>query len=241
MTTTTQTTGYVPFSQIQSRDDELYQEWKKTGSKEAMSKLVDQLSPLIYSEVQRASGSLPPTALAAEAKKWTIVAIKNYDPTKGAMLSTHVTNYLQKVRRMNYKYQNAVRLPENLQLKYHEYNKHLTQLTEQLNRDPSDEELAHALGWKKSHVVKFKNSLYSDLIESASERPLEATQFNTQTLMMEHIVANLTPDEKFIFDNHDKFSSTEMAAKMKVNLNRYNYLKKKLIDKVRALTTDFGG
>jgi DNA-directed RNA polymerase specialized sigma subunit len=227
-------------TETRSKDLELWEAWKKTGSKKDLSNLLDQLSGVIYSEVHRASGSLPTTALTMEAKNWAYKAIQTYDPSKGTSLSTHVMNYLPKVRRMNYKYQNAVRLPENLQLKYHEYNRHLTQLTDELNRDPTDEELAKRIGWSKPQVVKFKNSLYSDLIESASERPAEFTQFNQGSILMAHIMDSLSPEEKFIFDNAKTMSSTEVAAKLGVNLNRYNYLKKKLIDKVAVMKQEVG-
>ena len=190
--------------------------------------------------MSRASGSLPTSALAGEAKKWTIKAIKSYDPSKGTTLSTHVMNYLPKVRRMNYKYQNAVRLPENMQLKYHEYNRALTDLTDQLSRDPTPEELAHKLGWSKGHTIKFRDSLFADLIESQSERPTEYTHFNDNAILMEHLRASLTPDELFILDNAGVLSVADMCKKLGVNLNRYNYLKKKAVDKIANIKHEIG-
>lgn len=228
------------FNDRKQKDHELWQQWKDTGSKQAMGQLIEQLSPVIYSEVRSQSGTLPTAALAAEAKKWAIKAIHTYDPDKGTALSTHVMNYLPKVRRMNYKFQNAVRLPENMQLKYHEYNRAVQDLTDELNRDPSDHELAHKLGWSKPHVVKFKNSLFADLIESASARPAEFTQFDDNSILMEHLRNSLTPDELYILDNSKKVSATEMAAKLNVNINRLNYLKAKLKDKIRQLQIEIG-
>lgn len=228
------------YNDAKQKDLEDWQEWKKTGSKKALNKLMTRLDPVTYSEVHRASGTLPTTALALEARNWTYKAIQSYDPTKGTALATHVQNYLPKVRRMNYKYQNAVRLPENMQLKYHEYNRQLAQLTEELNREPTDPELAHRLGWTKPQVVKFKNSLFADHIESASERPAEFTQFNDRAILMEHILGQLSPEERFILDNHGTMSATEVSSKLGVNINRYNYLKKKLTDKIAAMKHDSG-
>lgn len=222
------------------KDRELFDSWKATGDKRHLGQLIDQLSPIIYKEVNRASGSLPTAALSAEAKKWTINAIKTYDPAKGTLLSTHVMNYLPKIRRMNYKFQNAVRLPENLQLKFHEYNKAVTDLTDQLNRDPTDDEVAKSIGWTKGQVFKFKNSLYADLVESANERPSEYSHFNENALLMDYMISQLSPDEKFIFDNAKVLSSTEIAAKLGVNINRYNYLKTKLIEKIKKIQQDIG-
>lgn len=228
------------FSNVKRKDQEAYEQWKTTGSKRDLGVLMDQLSPVIYHEVSRASGSLPVTALSAEAKKWTWKAIQTYDPAKGTAISTHVMNYLPKVRRLNYKFQNAVRLPENLQLKFHEYNHALVMLTDELNREPTDDELARKLGWSKPQTVKFKNSLYSDHIESGSERPAEFTRFNEDAFFMEHLMSQLTEQERIIFDNVKQVSSSDLAQKLGVNLNRLNYLKSKLIDKIQTLQRQAG-
>jgi DNA-directed RNA polymerase specialized sigma subunit len=221
-------------------DQELYNQWKATGSKKHLGALVEHLGGLIFSEVRRASGSLPTSALTSEARKWAIKGIQTYDPSKGTALSTHVVNYLPKTRRMNYKFQNLVRLPENLQLRFHDYNMALTMLTEELNREPTDEELAHKLGWSKPQTVKFKNSLYADLIESSSAKASEYTHFNENALLMEHLMTQLDPQEKFILENSKVISSTDLAKKLNVNLNRLNYLKAKLAEKIKDIKQDSG-
>jgi DNA-directed RNA polymerase specialized sigma subunit len=227
-------------SAAKAKDVELWKQWKETGSKEHLGQLVKQLSPVIYSEVNRVSGTLPPSALSAEAKKWAIKALHTYDPVRGTALSTHVMNYLPKVRRLNYKYQNAVRLPEDMHLKFHEYDRTAGQLADQLNRDPTDDELAKALGWTKGKTVKFKSSLYADLIESSSERPSEFTEFNDNAILMQHILGQLTTEERFILDHTKDMSAGDIAKKLGVNINRYNYLKKKLTDKIYKIKVDIG-
>lgn len=223
-----------------AQDLALFHKWKASGSREDMGKLVNQLSPFIYKEVSRASGSLPTAALNAEAKKWTIKAIQTFEPERGFALSTHVMNYLPKVRRLNYKYQNAVRLPENMQLQFHEYNKSLAQLSDELNREPTEEEMSKHLGWSKAYVVKFKGSLYADLLEGASEKPAELTQYSDNSILFKHLLEQLTPQEKMIWDLNKEISSTELAAKLGVNINRLNYLKDSLKKKVLKLKTELG-
>jgi DNA-directed RNA polymerase specialized sigma subunit len=226
------------FVDHRAKDQELFAKWQATGSKKDLGALVSQLHPIIYSEVYRARGTLPPAALAAEATKWAVKGIQTYDPSKGTILSTHVTNYLQKVRRMNYKYQNAVRLPENMQLKYHEYNRSLTQLTDELNRDPTDDELAARLGWSKAHTTKFKSRLYADLTESGSDKPVEVSHFNDRSILMQHLLSTLSAEEKTILNASKNMSSTQLAEKLGVNVNRLNYLKKKLVVKIQQAKDD---
>ena len=230
----------INLADTRTKDMVVWQQWKDSGSKQHLGQLIQQLSPLVYHEVQRASGSLPTSALAAEAKKWTIKAVQTYDPSKGTTLSTHVMNYLPKVRRMNYKYQNAVRLPENMQLKFHEYNKALNDLTEELSREPSPEELSKRLGWSKPHVVKFAGSLYSDMIESQNERPSEYTQFNENSILLDHLRQQLSEKETFMLDHAADMSVKEMCDHLGVNVNRYNYLRRKLIDKISGIKREIG-
>ena len=211
-----------------------YQNWKNSGSKEDLGKLLKSLAPVIYQEVSRQSGTLPPAALAGQANKWAIKAIKTYDPTRNVALATHVTGYLRKIRRLNYTFQNAARLPENLQLKFSEYTTTQNRLENLLNREPTDEELAAELGWTKPQVIRFKGSLYQDLSESGSAKPAEVSRFNTSGLVMSHVMENLTPEEKFLLERSDA-PAKDLCAKLNINQARLSYLKSKLIKKVSGL------
>ena len=186
------------FKKAKAQDIDLYHRWKQEGDKASLGALMKQLNPIVYSEVRRTSGTLPEAALSAEAKKWTIRALNTYDPTKGVALSTHVMNYLPKVRRLNYKYQNSARLPENLQLQFTEFKNAASHLETTLNREPTDEELAKELGWSKPAVTRFRGSLYEDLVESGSQRPHETSQFNSNKFLMDHLMSTLDDQEKII-------------------------------------------
>jgi DNA-directed RNA polymerase specialized sigma subunit len=147
-------------------------------------------------------------------------------------------NYLPKIRRLNYKFQNSARLPENLQLEYTNFTTGVSHLEETLGREPNDEEIAKHLGWSKPLVTKFKGSLYSDLVESASQRPSEVTQFNSNRFLMDHIMSQLDAQEKFILLESNDMPAQQAANKLGVSLSRWNYLKSKLKDKLLAIKTE---
>lgn len=223
-----------------NKDLELFHEWKNTGSKRALTNLIGQLEPVINKEVMRATGALPIAALRAEALSWTVKALNTYDPGRGVLISTHVSNYLPKIRRVNYKFQNAARLPENLQRSYRDYRSARDELTEQLNRDPTDKEVGAHIGWTEKQTTKFRNMLFDDLIESNAARESAYKEFNSQSIFMEHLQSQFTPEEKMIFEHHKDLSSAQMAEKLGVNVNRYNYLKSKLVDKIKNLKMEAG-
>lgn len=232
----------VPFDYkaAKQKDLDLFNQWKTSGDKKALGQLITQLHPVIFSEVRRQAGTLPESALSAEAKKWALKAIQTFDPTKGVALSTHVMNYLPKVRRLNYKFQNAARLPENLQLQFSEFKNTISHLTETLNREPTDDEIAKELGWSRGAVIKFKGSLYEDLVESSTQRPFETAQFNSNSLLLNHILSKLDTQERLILDNSGVLSSQELATKLGVNISRLNYLKSKLKEKIQGMKNEIG-
>lgn len=231
---------FFDFKKAKTQDTDLYIKWKNEGDKASLGHLIKQLSPLIYSEVRRTSGTLPEAALSAEAKKWTIKALNTYDITKGVALSTHVMNYLPKVRRLNYKYQNSARLPENLQLQYTEFKNAASHLETILNREPNDEELAKELGWSKPAVTRFKSSLYEDLIESGTQRPHETSQFNSNKLLMDHLMASLDDQEKQLLLQPTGMSAQQLATNLGITISRLNYLKSKLKTKIHNIKLEIG-
>jgi DNA-directed RNA polymerase specialized sigma subunit len=225
-------------SEAKQKDIASFNTWKTTGDKAALGALMKQLHPIIYSQVERVSGTLPKAALSAEAKNWTLKAIESYDPTKGASLSTHVLNYLPKIRRLNYKFQNSARLPENLQLQYSNFSNATANLQETLGREPNDAEIAEHLGWSKPLVTRFKGSLYEDLVESVSQRPQEVSQYNENKFLMDHILSQLNEQEKFILLNSPNMTAQQAADHIGVNLSRWNYLKGLLTNKIRKMKSE---
>lgn len=222
------------------KDMELYNQWKNNPNKYTMTTLVNHLAPLIHTEVNRAVGTLPTSALMAEGKIHAIGAIKTFDPTKGFALSTHVMSRLRKVRRMNAKYQNAARMPENLKYEVTPYRRTKDLMTEELNREPTDDEIAHRMGISRGEVIRLKQYVYEDLIESSEARAPETKRFSDEDLLLQEILSRLSPEEKIIFEMKGKIPAPELAKKLGVNTNRLNYLQSKLVDKLRKAKLEVG-
>lgn len=230
---------------VKKKDLELYHKWKLSQSKVDLSNLLHSLNPLIQKEVSRASGSLPKAALEAEAKKWAVEAIKKFDPNAGVLLSTFVTSYLQKVRRLNYDNQNMVRIPESRQLEYGEFTKKVEYLRDSLNREPHDHEIAAEMGWKPFEVKKFKGMLFEDHYESGNEKPVEAAKYDFERTKFDYIMEQLDEQEKIIMHNlmHEdgkRMNATQLADKLGVNQNRLSYLKTKLKKKIKGFQQELG-
>ena len=231
----------IDYAAFKKKDQELYDIWAKTKSREDLSRLVNSLMPIAGKEIQRASGTLPQSALTSEAKKWVIQAIKTYQPGRGAVLSTHVTNYLQKVRRLNYTYQKVARLPESRQLQFTEFNNAKTWLEETLGREPTEEELAAKLGWSKKQTVKFREMMFRDWGTTGASLDSPYHEYDTTPAFMKELRSLLTEQEAKLMDlilGDEKASNAELARKMNTSTSMVSVLKasiKKKTEKVKHL------
>lgn len=215
-----------------SKDLVLYNAWNEDKSKENLSKLIEHLHPIIFAQVNRQGGSVAKAALVGTGRVWAAKAIKTYDPSKGSALSTHVANYIQRIKRLNYKYRGAARLPENKEREFGAYDRARANLEEELSRDPTPDEIGKVLGWSKGRVVKFQKLVFKDYVESGIEQPSQYEAFSYRPMLMDTILNRLTPDERTIFDNKGIIPAPQLAAKLGVDVNRLNYLQRKLVTKI---------
>ena len=181
-------------------DDELYRTWKRTGMPNDLEALVKNLEPLIYSEVGRRAGTLSRDLLAIQAKKLAVEAIKSYNPNVGVKISTHVTNQLQKLSRVNYAHQNAARIPEHSMLQFHSVNIATEDFKADNGREPSTEELADAMGWSHKKLEQFRTQFgRSELLESI-DTPGDLFVAETHDPRINYVYTTLTPRQQRIFD-----------------------------------------
>ena len=220
-----------------------YNRYKETGSIRDRTRTVMALKPVLFKKHQQLAGSLPDSALGAEITKHAINAIDNYDPTRGAKLSTHVFNHIAQASRLNYTYQNVVRMSEDKQQgKFKHYKKALDDLNSELSREPTDLELAERLNWTVKDVDNLKSGLFSDIFESRQEVANEASKFSDDKTLMNHIMSGLDATEtKFFKDKTSGMSQTEMSTRHNMDVNKLNYTGRKLADKVRALKEAYDG
>lgn len=226
------------------KEMEHYNNYKQTGDLRDRTKTLMALQPVLFKKHQQLAGSLPDSALKAEIAKHAINGIETYDPTKGAKLSTHVFNHVAQASRMNYTYQNVVRMSEDKQQgKFKHYKKALDDLSSELNRDPTDKEIAQRLGWTEKEISDLKSGLFSDIFESRQEVADERSQFSDDAIKMNYIMDNLNSEEKRFFRDKAVYglSQSEMTKRHNMDVNKLNYTGRKLTDKVRNLLEKYDG
>ena len=151
------------------QDIDLWQKWHQGGrNPEDLEPLIDRFEPIITSKMKQWK---PPMAqeeaFRTELRKHTVKALHTYDPNRGTAVSTHVVSRLPAAIRWGNVHANTAYIPEGK-------TKHIgpllamqDDLREELGRDPTHEELAHATGISLKHVQKTMGALRKDVLSSS--------------------------------------------------------------------------
>ncbi len=216
-------------------DDELYKQWKRTGASQDLSALVKNLEPLIQAEVNRRAGSLSRALLVVQAKKLTVDAIKSFNPSMGVKISTHVTNQLQKLSRVNYAHKDAARIPEHSHLQYHSVNIANEDFKAEHGREPSTEELADALRWSPKKLEQFQTQFgRAEFLEHAKESPGDLFIAATHDPRIDYVYSTLSPRQQQIFEyttgyhGKPRLKNPQLLTKLGITQGVLSYEKTKI-------------
>lgn len=194
-----------------SRDLELWNAWQKTKSPIDLEKLLHELDPLIQAEVNRRAGTLARPMLVSQAKKLTVRALKSYEPNRKppVKISTHVTNQLQKLSRVNYAHQNIARVPEHSMLQFGSVAAAVEDFKIDHGRDPSTLELADTLGWSSRKITQFQKSFgRQELIESG-EVPAGMFVAADHDPHITYVYHSMSPRQQKIFEHTTGYGGTK--------------------------------
>lgn len=188
------------------KQEQLWLDWQHNKTPENMGRLIDAFQPMIRSHISGLHNrTLPPSALEAEAALQARQAFETYNPRRGAALSTHVGNRLQKVNRFVYDHQSVGRVPEGQVLRAAQYRAAQDRLLEQKGRDATTEELAKTLGWSHGMVARTRRGLEGEVAMSTHPifeelNPEVANRFDTQ-VVLKYVYTDLTPQERLVFEH----------------------------------------
>lgn len=223
----------------QQQDLDLWKRWQSTNRTRDLGTLLTQLNPVIQKEVGKWGSTVPRPALEARAKLLAVDALRQYDPTKGAAVATHVTSRIRKLSRHVYPYQNVARLPENKQLNYNTFQIANNRLLDTLGRDPTIDELSDELGWHKRKVTDFQKSFaLSELVES------EGAYFDegkAQEPIVDFYYHGLAPTDRSMFEDITGYNDQRpltnkgLMGKYELTQGQLSYRKRKFVDDIRDI------
>jgi RNA polymerase primary sigma factor len=213
---------------------QLWKHWKANGEKpEHLQPLLKLYDGVIAQKMKQKAKFIPDSAYRAELQTQVIKAFKNYDPTRGAAINTHVVGRLQKALRYNNRYANLMYIPEGQAGKIGKIDRAKEKLQEELGREPTVPEIAHHLGMKATRVktimdarqftVPMGRSAGEESYDYGAGDETTAHGFeDSQIAIAQNILPTLFPNKPemhtlfhytFGTNDHPKISSTSVLAK----------------------------
>jgi RNA polymerase primary sigma factor len=133
----------------------------REGDKTARSKLIEKNLRLVIPVAKKYRGmGLPFGDLIQEGNIGLMRAADKFDPEKGFRFSTYATWWIrQAVQRAVADKGRTIRVPVHMGEKIKKMARTYNELSAQLQREPTDEEVAEGLGWDVDRVKDVKNAI----------------------------------------------------------------------------------
>lgn len=183
---------------------DLWQQWRDTGDDQVMSKLLDSLTPLFKSNIQKYS-QYPITynVLLHQAMVLGRNALDKYDPSQSKM-NTYLTSQLQPMDRFVKKYQNVAYLPEFLAQQIGRYEHAEKELVHSLDRAPTIGEMAEQMKMPEKHIERIQaakaNTKFMSGMPESMECEMDAATQQRLGDNLHYLRSELSGEELKAFD-----------------------------------------
>lgn len=223
------------YGKLEPQYAEAYNAWKQNPNKQTINQLLRSLDPIISRHI----GSLPGSNAAVMRNKAKLIIIKSmdrYDPNSTG-LNTFLSQQLMGLRRQhrNQNPLNIIKTPEHRELAFNRIREARVELSNKLDREPSNEEIADYLKMPVNHVVAYQTKVTART-EGGTIKSTESddgTDTSNPSVVkpmsskarMDYVYGELDDQDKIIFTRSPEFSNhfkTESwtPSEMSKNLNR---------------------
>lgn len=202
--------------------EEAYGKWKLDRTPAGNAAMLRRIDPIINKAIQTHVGTQANPILRSRARRMALGALQNYDP-KRSRLQTHLYNQLRGLKRTAGQQSHILKVPERVVLDRRALEMSNRELSDELGRDPTDDELAQRTGFSFKRMQRIRGyhpGISEGRLSGLPEGGLDPVVEKDSDTWLRVIYDDLGPTDKKImewtlgYNGRSVLSNQEIARKL---------------------------